>query len=638
VATIGDLTVRLSADPRGLQQGTKRAEASLGGLQAAASRLGGALAAAFAVRQVARFANDAIRTFAEAEAIWARLEGTINATGTAFADVSGEIKRAASEMQAATRFGDEEFARALQNLVVQTGDVGKSLNMMGLAADLAASQQISLESATETLGRALAGNTTQLTRMFPALKQSNDLFGDLQKTVQGMAEKDAQTLEGRLKQLNNAWGDFKEAIGGALTGATGMSGAVQKLTDYVQRATKVIDEHREAFALMGSVMGTGLRVLGLVAEGWLRIAGAIKQAVDYMVRMRDLLYGIERAGPTAAQNLGGRFGAHQSGGAGGAGTLPIVRALKAEAAAASKLAETYTKLADATGHARTMFNLLGDSEKMLRTQLSAHTSALEDMIAQGIDPAAASVKKLVREIRDLQMLLKDPGVRTLAFGKLTSGITPQNLTPITRAPGRGGSDGSHVLLHILDEATAAFRRMMGTLSPMSMAFEAIYAAMDELWPAINALLIPVRALGALIGGALAKAISYAVQAIGWFIRGIGKLLDKIPGVSGKGLINTGQEMIDQAKALRDATKATESFTQAISSAAHNIPAGWDVNRARAEAAGMSIPSGGGGGLTVHIHNPAAGVDAAALARQVRRALAEDQRRGGVTEWDLGMAY
>ena len=46
----------------------------------------------------------------------------------------------------------------------------------------------------------------------------------LRETFRGFAESEAESVEGKLKQLNNEWSDFKQAVGEAIiAGAEGES-------------------------------------------------------------------------------------------------------------------------------------------------------------------------------------------------------------------------------------------------------------------------------------------------------------------------------------------------------------------------------------------------------------------------------
>jgi hypothetical protein len=186
-------------------------------------------------------------------------------------------------------------------------------------------------------------------------------------------------------------------------------------------------------------------------------------------------------------------------------------------------------------------------------------------------------------------------------------------------------------------------QVVSGFSPLSLLATAVGSALEVMQPAIDALLLPVRALGQLIGGVLNRAISYLAEGIGYVIRAIGWLIDKINIFGGDGGIGRfGQEMIDGARAARQGLDGVATAADRAASSITNMPEIFDLALRRRQAQLGSLPgappaSGGGstgGGITVHIHNPPATLDTQRAARDVLRAVAEMKRRGGVTEFDL----
>ncbi len=104
---------------------------------------------------------------------------------------------------------DDELRPAMGQLVRATGDVSKAQKLLGLALDASAATGRPLNTVTRALSNAFVGNRTQLTRLFPALKESKDLFGDLEKQVGGTAEAQASPFG----KLNNALETLQEKLG-----------------------------------------------------------------------------------------------------------------------------------------------------------------------------------------------------------------------------------------------------------------------------------------------------------------------------------------------------------------------------------------------------------------------------------------
>lgn len=645
--------VRLTADPKGIREGTREAESVLTRFASGAvSKVTTALAGLFATREVVRFGVDVVKEFAQSEAIWTRLATAIDATGQSFDRLSPNIEQAARAMQSTTRFGDEEFAGALQVLVQQTGDVEKALSTMGLAADLAAAKGLSLESAADTLGKALAGNVTQLTRMLPALKGSTDLMGDLQKIVQGMAEKDAATLEGRLVQLNNAWGDFKEALGEALTGTTDFGDAVVTLTGKLQSLTTFVAQHRDAIDVLVSPLKFAASSFEFFATKIGAVVGLLQKAIEKYRSWRGVS---EATGTPPQPNVPP------------ATPLPVipiegftVTALTRESQALARVWEGLTQdLKTADG----LFTLFGDGQDLLTSKLAATTSAVEQLLRLGVDPMSAGVQKLAAEIKTLGILLTVIGERELEIP--IKAITTFELSPLTPAsvPGGGATEGAlgsvgQALQDAVAELTGAFDSLLASLGPMAIVGEFLNGVFAALAPVLDALMVPIRNIGFLLASSIvpvlkllqpildgvAKVFSFVIQGIGEFLKGLGKAINfLLPGNPANGLVKFGQSMIDMAKQTRSAIDAGTDLTRTldkVNASVSNVPRIFDLIARRRAAGSDLLPSGTAqarGGLVVNVNNPPAGVDAKQIARSVMNAILIEKRRGGVSAFDVAVA-
>lgn len=653
---IGEMLIRITADASKVKKGTKQAEDSLLSLEGMAKRVGGALAGFFAAREIARFGVESVRAFAEAEAVWERLATAIDATGESFEGMRGEIELAADAMREATRFGDEDFAQALQTLVIQAGDVGKALSLMGLAADVAAAKGISLESAAELLGKALAGNTTQLGRLFPALKKSKDVFGDLQEIVKGMAERDAATLEGRLTQLNNAWGDFQEAVGGALAGTADLEGGVSSLTDVLQGATKWIEENSEAIGGLTKALTVAATPFAMAIAGWGLIFDATAKAgvalKDYIKDLKSL-----PQPPSAARVRMGLHGAIAEETTG----LPTIAAGAAnkQKVEVEEVAKAWQNLSNDLRDVNAEMRFGMSLQEGMADLLRASQNALAALARAGVDPVSQQVQALNRYIRQLQLLLTDVGRREIEIP--VKAITRFELAPSVSPPAVAdealGTVGQ-VLDDVLGELRFAFEGLLRSLGPMAVVGEFLNGVFSALGPTIEALMIPIRNIGFLLGSTLvpileilqpilngvAKVFSFVIQGVGEFIKAIGKAINwLLPGNPANGMVKMGQSMIDLAKQTRKAIDAGEDMTKmmnGVTASVTNMPEIFDLI-ARRRAAGsdnfLTAQHTRAGAPTVVINNPPAGMDTTAVARQVVRAITDQRRRGGYGELDLALA-
>jgi hypothetical protein len=281
---IGELYIKLTADPSGVNRGVDQAERKFSGLAGTAMKLGAAVGGAMATKKVLDFGMASIRTFGEADAIWNRLAGTLHVAGVAFSEVEGDIRGAAAEMQRLTTVGDEDFATTLQTLVRISGDYAGSLQHVQTVADVAAGAQISLDAASQLVGKAMVGNTAALARYGIVVEEGADAMALLQDRFAGMAQNEANTLQGKTMQLSNAWGDFKEAIGGALVAAAGGGDIIGQVTLGIQAMTAWIERNSDTLRTMATV-------LGFVGEVIVRMVGNAMEALGMLFGMFDRLKG-----------------------------------------------------------------------------------------------------------------------------------------------------------------------------------------------------------------------------------------------------------------------------------------------------------------------------------------------------------
>ncbi len=116
-------------------------------------------------------------------------------------------------------FDDEATARSLASLTTATQDTGKALDLMGLAADIAAARHIDLESATDKLVKMQSGNN-RIFKEFGIQIDANATssekaaaMAELQRRVQGQAAEQADNFTGRMKALAIQAENVAEAVG-----------------------------------------------------------------------------------------------------------------------------------------------------------------------------------------------------------------------------------------------------------------------------------------------------------------------------------------------------------------------------------------------------------------------------------------
>jgi hypothetical protein len=220
----------------GLNAGIEKHKAAIQGVGIAAAAVGAA--GVLALRDWIQNANEAARTQTQLEAV---LKSTKGAAGL----TAQEINDLATKYQGLTTIGDDAI-RSGQNILLTFTGIKKEAFEPATAALLDMSTAMNggatpsaeqLKAQATQLGKALndptkgmaalARNgvvfTDQQAAMITKLQASGDLLGaqkiilaELATEYGGSASAQAATFEGKLAQLNNRWGDFKEQLGFAV--------------------------------------------------------------------------------------------------------------------------------------------------------------------------------------------------------------------------------------------------------------------------------------------------------------------------------------------------------------------------------------------------------------------------------------
>lgn len=224
-------------------------------------KLAGVATAYVSVREAVSFAKDSLELYNQQAKAEARLnELMMNVQGTTEESVNS-VKKYAAELQNLTTIGDEVTIQGASQLATfkLQGDTIKTL--LPSLQNLAVSQygvSVSgdqMQQMANLVGKVMTGNVGALTRygvtlddtqkkllkngtesqkaavLVDVLKQN---FGDLAQTM-------AQTDEGKVIQLKNAWGDVKEEIGGALMPVVSevvsyLSNHIPQIRDFITNA------------------------------------------------------------------------------------------------------------------------------------------------------------------------------------------------------------------------------------------------------------------------------------------------------------------------------------------------------------------------------------------------------------------
>jgi hypothetical protein len=215
------------------------------------------LASILSVRAIGGFLGSTIKESADAESALSELRAAVTNAGGDFGALQGQTDAAAQGVQRLSRYSDDAARGALAKLITVSGNVQGSLTNLQVVVDLAATRHIELSEAADVVGKAMAGNTTQLGRLYPQLKTSTNAVGDLAKMLSGRAAADAETFAGSLQQAKNALKDVEEATGDLITQNPLLRGAMHSAAIGI----KEIAENHSAAA--GAVVLATTAAIGL---------------------------------------------------------------------------------------------------------------------------------------------------------------------------------------------------------------------------------------------------------------------------------------------------------------------------------------------------------------------------------------
>lgn len=219
---VGHLVYKITGDSKELDtslKGSQNRVAKWSKFLLSAAGIGGAI---IALRTLTKVAQELIGVYGVQELAENRLAAAIKATGGDVDVLLGQYKGLATQIQRVTTVGDEQTLGLIQqatNLGIASGRMEEATKG---AIGLSKAFGIDMNTAIRGVALAFEGNYTQLSRYIPALRTAGDEAerqAILQKAMAdgfAIAQSEAGTFAGKMEQLQNAWGDIKEIIGGFL--------------------------------------------------------------------------------------------------------------------------------------------------------------------------------------------------------------------------------------------------------------------------------------------------------------------------------------------------------------------------------------------------------------------------------------
>ena len=260
MAGIPKVKITFDADFDELKKGVKGAQTEVSGFSDKIGKFGKVAAAAFAAAAVAavayagKLAIDGVKSAIADEAAQKKLQLTLqNVTGATDAQVKA-TEQYITKTQLAFGVTDTELRPSLERLARATGDVDKAQKLQALALDISAGSGKSLEAVTNALAKAQEGNTASLGKLGVGLSSAqlktlsmDEITKKLADTFENQASAKADTFQGKMARLSEAFNEGKETVGGFILDAITplVSGFVDKVIPALTKMSESIGKDLE---------------------------------------------------------------------------------------------------------------------------------------------------------------------------------------------------------------------------------------------------------------------------------------------------------------------------------------------------------------------------------------------------------
>lgn len=236
------------------------------------------------------FAAATIQAFGRQEMAVQKVASAIRSQGGCVSEVLPIMQSLASEIQRITTYGDEQVLE-MQSLAAAMGITSSQMsevvqNAIGLSSALG----MDAMTATKAASAAIQGKTTALQEYIPSLikcKSEAEKLATVQRLAAGgfeQARDRVDTLDGKLKQAANAWGDLQEVVGEAFAPAVktvaGLLGGLCEVLAYLPTVTKAL-----TISLTSLAVGFAFTKVGgllKVADSFIGLAGGVRTTTAAM--------------------------------------------------------------------------------------------------------------------------------------------------------------------------------------------------------------------------------------------------------------------------------------------------------------------------------------------------------------------
>lgn len=255
-----------------IERRTKVASDSFNAFGGTLKSLGTTVAAVFSAREIGQFFSASIKGAIEDEKSLRVLNKTLSNLG--FAGATQQVDDFISRLQFSAGIADDQLRPALNNLVLATGNLSKSQELLQVALDVSAGSGRDLDTITVALAKAYNGNYTALKKLNLGIDESliknKDLSGILTVLSQKFAGASANAVDtyaGRIQILKLAVGEAQESIGyGLLDALTNVSNAIGTNTSGLAGQTADLGDYFADVARGAGVLTANLITLGKESE------------------------------------------------------------------------------------------------------------------------------------------------------------------------------------------------------------------------------------------------------------------------------------------------------------------------------------------------------------------------------------
>ncbi len=222
------VSVRATLDEldQDLSQAKQKSEAAATGIQGVLGKIKWPAIGAGAAAMTG-FMADLAREGAADEASMEAVRVATENTGAGWEDAEGQLSGFIDKLRDTSAISDDELKPALAGLISVTGDYEKSMELAGIAADLARGKNISLQSAADLVGKVAQGNLGTLSRYGIVLEEgatASEALAVLQEKFAGQAKAYGETTSGQMEIIGLKIGDFREQVGQTMGPAMGLVG------------------------------------------------------------------------------------------------------------------------------------------------------------------------------------------------------------------------------------------------------------------------------------------------------------------------------------------------------------------------------------------------------------------------------